>query len=40
MNMFSKRPLRRTLPGFSVWVSGAWKSMIGPGPPKSLVEAV
>ena len=32
MYMFSNRPLRRELAGFRVWVSGAWKSISGPGP--------
>jgi hypothetical protein len=39
MNSFSKRPFFFLFCATSVWLSGAWKSMIGPGAPKSLVEA-
>ena len=38
-NIFSKRPLTRLLAGISVCVSGAWKSMTGPGSPKSAEAA-
>ena len=40
MNIFSNRPLRRLLAVTRVWVRGAWKSMLGPGAPKSVVNAV
>ena len=39
-NIFSNVPFLRTLAVTSVCWSGAWKSMIGPGAPKSEVEAV
>ena len=39
-DIFSNRPFRRALAAITVWVNGAWKSMMGPGSPKSLVDAV
>ena len=37
---FSNLPFFRWLSVTIVWVSGAWKSMIGPGAPKSSVTAL
>jgi hypothetical protein len=39
-NIFSKRPFFFALSCTSEWVSGAWKSMIGPGAPKSSEATV
>ncbi len=39
-NIFSKVFFFRTLSATSVCWSGAWKSMIGPGEPKSAAAAV
>ena len=38
-NIFSKAPFRRSLDGIRVWLSGAWKSITGPGAPKSADAA-
>ena len=39
-NSFSKVPFVRMLFWISVWVSGGWKSMTGPGEPKSALATV
>ena len=39
-NSFSKAPFRFLLEASSVWLSGAWKSMMGPGAPKSADSTV
>jgi hypothetical protein len=32
-NIFSNRPFRFAFAEITVWVNGAWKSMLGPGAP-------
>ena len=39
-NIFSNLPFSRSFCFTSVWLSGGWKSMIGPGAPKSAVATV
>ena len=39
-NIFSKRPFLRAFSFTSVCCSGAWKSMTGPGSPKSALATV
>ncbi len=39
-NILSHEPFFTLFSEMSVWLSGAWKSMTGPGAPKSAVAAV
>ena len=39
-NIFSNLPFFFLFSATSVWVIGAWKSMTGPGAPKSAVAAL
>jgi len=39
-NSLSQEPFLTLFSEMSVWLSGAWKSMTGPGAPKSAVAAV